>query len=91
MNSTQWLDFRGALQTLIPVVADHGESLWEYGEQTHTMFFYDTTIRVALIPWRPGGSRRFLCDRRRLPPPALPVLATGFHHDAAHRPGAGSW
>ncbi len=40
--------------TLIAVVADHGESLGEHGEQTHSMFVYESDIRVPLVLWRPG-------------------------------------
>ena len=31
------------------VIADHGESLGEHGEDTHGIFLYDATIRVPLI------------------------------------------
>jgi arylsulfatase A-like enzyme/Flp pilus assembly protein TadD len=45
----------GLLDTsLIAVVADHGESLGDHGEETHSMFVYDSAIRVPLILWRPG-------------------------------------
>jgi arylsulfatase A-like enzyme/tetratricopeptide (TPR) repeat protein len=45
--------------TLLVVIADHGESLGEHGEQTHAIFVYDATVRVPLIiraPWllKPG-------------------------------------
>jgi arylsulfatase A-like enzyme/Flp pilus assembly protein TadD len=39
---------------LVAVVADHGESLGEHGEETHSMFLYESAIRVPLILWRPG-------------------------------------
>jgi len=35
--------------TIVVVVADHGESLGEYGEQTHGIFIYRPTTRVPLI------------------------------------------
>src|SRR5258706_737942 len=35
--------------TLLVLVADHGESLGEHGEQTHAIFVYDATVRVPLI------------------------------------------
>jgi len=35
--------------TLIILVGDHGEGLWEHQEQTHGLFIYDTTIKVPLI------------------------------------------
>jgi arylsulfatase A-like enzyme len=34
------------------VVADHGESLGEHGEDTHGIFLYDATVRV---PWIVAG------------------------------------
>jgi len=40
--------------TLIAVVGDHGESLGDHGEETHSMFVYDSAIRVPFILWRPG-------------------------------------
>jgi len=41
-------------RSLVAVVADHGESLGDHGEETHSMFLYESTIRVPLILWRPG-------------------------------------
>ena len=35
--------------TLIAVMADHGESLGEHGERGHGLFLYDTTIHVPLL------------------------------------------
>jgi len=40
--------------TLVAIIGDHGESLGEHGEETHTMFVYDAAIRVPFILWRPG-------------------------------------
>jgi len=41
-------------RTLVAIVGDHGESLGDHGEETHSMFVYDSAIRVPLILWRPG-------------------------------------
>jgi choline-sulfatase len=41
-------------RTLIAVIGDHGESLGDHGEDTHTMFVYESAVRVPLILWRPG-------------------------------------
>ena len=41
-------------RTLIAVVGDHGESLGEHGEETHSMFVYECDLRVPLVLWRPG-------------------------------------
>ena len=40
-------------RTLVAVVADHGESLGDHGEETHSMFVYESAIRVPLILWGP--------------------------------------
>jgi arylsulfatase A-like enzyme/Tfp pilus assembly protein PilF len=56
------LDRLGLLSsTLIAVVGDHGESLGDHGEVTHSMFVYEATQHVPMIVWWPGhlpsGSR----------------------------------
>jgi choline-sulfatase len=41
-------------RTLVAVMGDHGESLGDHGEETHSMFVYDAALRVPFILWRPG-------------------------------------
>jgi choline-sulfatase len=41
-------------RTLVAIVADHGESLGDHGEETHSMFVYESAIRIPLVLWRPG-------------------------------------
>jgi arylsulfatase A-like enzyme/Flp pilus assembly protein TadD len=41
-------------RTLVVVTADHGESLGDHGEATHSMFVYESVVRVPLLVWRPG-------------------------------------
>jgi len=41
--------------TLIAIAADHGESLGEHGELTHSIFLYDSTIHVPLLLKLPGN------------------------------------
>ena len=54
----QWLRDRGLDErTLVVVVADHGESLGEHGEQTHAYFVYDSSMHVPLIVRTPWGDR----------------------------------
>jgi arylsulfatase A-like enzyme/Flp pilus assembly protein TadD len=36
-------------KTLIVVAGDHGESLGDHGEETHSVFVYESTLRVPLI------------------------------------------
>ena len=41
--------------TLIIITSDHGESLNEHGEKTHSYFIYQSTIRIPFIMKVPGG------------------------------------
>jgi tetratricopeptide (TPR) repeat protein len=41
-------------ETLIAVMADHGESLGAHGETTHGIFLYDETLHVPLLFKLPG-------------------------------------
>jgi arylsulfatase A-like enzyme len=41
-------------QTLIVAASDHGEAFGEHGEIGHSLFVYDTTLRVALVARGPG-------------------------------------
>ncbi len=43
-----------ASQTLVVFTSDHGEGLWEHGEELHTVFIYDSTLSVPLIFRCPG-------------------------------------
>jgi len=46
----QQLKARGLYdETMIAVMADHGESLGAHGEETHGIFLYDETIHVPLV------------------------------------------
>jgi arylsulfatase A-like enzyme/Tfp pilus assembly protein PilF len=48
-------------ETLIAVMADHGESLGAHGENTHGVFLYDETLHVPLLiklPLNRGAGRR---------------------------------
>lgn len=40
--------------TLLIIASDHGESLGEHGENAHSYFIYDATLRVPLIFHWPG-------------------------------------
>jgi arylsulfatase A-like enzyme/Tfp pilus assembly protein PilF len=43
-------------ETLIVVAGDHGEAFGEHGEFAHSIFVYDTTLRVPLIVCCPAAS-----------------------------------
>jgi choline-sulfatase len=40
--------------TLVALAADHGEAFGEHGEIAHSIFVYDTTLRIPLILAGPG-------------------------------------
>jgi arylsulfatase A-like enzyme/tetratricopeptide (TPR) repeat protein len=40
--------------TIIVVVADHGEGLGDHGEDTHALFVYNSTVRVPVLIHVPG-------------------------------------
>jgi choline-sulfatase len=48
--------------TLVAVTADHGEAFGEHGEIAHSIFVYDTTLRVPLILAGPGVTPRRIDD-----------------------------
>ncbi|MEO8678209.1 MAG: sulfatase-like hydrolase/transferase [Vicinamibacterales bacterium] len=52
--------------TLVAVVADHGESLGEHGEQQHGFFVYDAAVRIPLIVAGPGVPVRVVPDQVRI-------------------------
>ena len=43
-----------AREAVVVVAADHGEAFGEHGEIAHSIFVYDTTLRVPLIVAGPG-------------------------------------
>ena len=40
--------------SLVVLTADHGEAFGEHGEESHSLFVYDTTLRVPLVVRGPG-------------------------------------
>ena len=41
-------------RTAVIVISDHGEGLGDHGESTHTLFVYDSTMKVPLLVKAPG-------------------------------------
>jgi len=41
-------------RTAVVVIGDHGEGLGDHGESSHTLFVYDSTMKVPLIVKAPG-------------------------------------
>ena len=63
--------------TLVVVVADHGEMLGEHGEQTHGFFIYEAATRIPLIVSGPGVPAAVVADQVRIVdvmPTALSLL-----------------
>ncbi len=44
-------------EALVAVCGDHGESLGEHGEDTHSIFVYDATTRIPLLLKLPGQTQ----------------------------------
>jgi len=77
-------------RTIVAVVADHGESLGDHGEQQHGLFLYESVIRVPLIIRAPlpGMAARRVSALTRITdvmPTLLELLGVG-----PHRAGDGS-
>jgi arylsulfatase A-like enzyme len=49
-----------AASTIVVVASDHGEAFGEHGEISHSIFIYDTTLRVPLVIAGPGIARAVL-------------------------------
>jgi tetratricopeptide (TPR) repeat protein len=78
----RWPDGR----TLVALTSDHGESLGEHGEETHSYSIYDATQRVPLVLRGPGlPSGRVVPSLVRLVDVAPTLLAAA---GAAPLPGA---
>jgi choline-sulfatase len=61
------LSVQGRLDdTLVVVLADHGEMLGEHDEQAHGFFVYDAAVRIPLIVAGPGIRPRTLADQVRI-------------------------
>ncbi len=63
--------------TIVVVVADHGEGLDQHGELRHTYFLYETTLHAPLIVRWPDGIRtpRTIADNVRTIDVAPTILA----------------
>ncbi len=73
------LRLKGSMhETLVVMTADHGESLGEHGESTHSTFVYDSTTHVPLVMMHPAlvaGKRiRGVVSTVDIAPTALDLL-----------------
>ncbi|HYN10222.1 MAG TPA: sulfatase-like hydrolase/transferase [Vicinamibacterales bacterium] len=62
--------------TLVIVTADHGEGLGDHGELTHSVFAYESTLRVPLIVAEMAGSK----------PPAFALRASAGRQASSPKP-----
>ena len=70
--------------TLVVVVADHGEMLGEHGEETHGFFIYEPATRIPLIVSGPGVPSAVVSDQVRIAdvmPTALSLLGIPIPKD----------
>lgn len=51
---------------LVVITADHGEAFGEHGEISHSLFVYNTTLRIPLMISAPGVQSRRIPDLVRL-------------------------
>ncbi len=74
-----------AASSIIVIASDHGEAFGEHGEVTHSLFVYDTTLRVPLVIAAPGVTARTIDGPISLvdvAPTVLPLLGLpGFDAD----------
>jgi len=68
-------------RTLIVVASDHGESFGEHGEDSHGMFVYQSTLRVALIIRVSGLAPKRVSDVARLAD-VMPTILDALRIDA---------
>ncbi len=64
-------------QALIIVTADHGEAFGEHGEISHSVFVYNTTLRIPLLISAPGiapANRKELARIIDIAPTVLDIL-----------------
>jgi arylsulfatase A-like enzyme/Tfp pilus assembly protein PilF len=73
-----WLKGAGAWdRTVLVLLADHGESLGEHGENAHTFFVYDATQHVPLVvrtPWGDVGRSRSQVSTADVTPTVLDLV-----------------
>jgi choline-sulfatase len=68
--------WRDLPDTLVIATADHGEAFGEHGEIGHSIFVYDTTLRVPLLMAGPGVPSNALRDEPVTLADIAPTIAT---------------
>jgi tetratricopeptide (TPR) repeat protein len=59
---------------IVAVTADHGEGLGEHGEKTHSLFLYDSTLRVPWLLRGPGVAPGTVVEETARSVDMLPTL-----------------
>lgn len=75
-----------AASTLVVVASDHGEAFGEHGELAHSIFVYDTTLRVPLVIAGAGGAGRVIAEPVSLVD-IVPTMLDLLKHPAAETDG----
>jgi choline-sulfatase len=70
--------------TVVAVLADHGEMLGEHGEQTHGFFIYDAAMHIPMIVAGPGVPKAVVNDQVRI----VDVMPTVLELLGVHGPPA---
>ena len=72
----QWFSDHGLTEnTLIVLMADHGESLGDHGEYTHGVFLYDSTMHIPLVIAGPGIPEGQVVDQQVRSIDVMPTVA----------------
>lgn len=61
-------------EVITTLLADHGESLGEHGENTHAILVYESTLHVPFIMHVPGGPKGLRIDERITQVDLVPTL-----------------
>ncbi|HET6266608.1 MAG TPA: sulfatase-like hydrolase/transferase [Acidobacteriota bacterium] len=80
----QSLKSQGVDKNLITIVmADHGESLGEHGEETHGYFIYNSTVKIPLLLSYPGAPKGTVVKATAAGVDVVPTLISlaGIHDD----------
>jgi arylsulfatase A-like enzyme/tetratricopeptide (TPR) repeat protein len=70
-------------EALLAVTADHGEGLGEHGERTHSLFVYDSTLRIPFLLRGPGVPRGTVVEEQVRSVDIVPTLLELSGHRGA--------
>lgn len=70
-------------EALLAITADHGEGLGDHGERTHSLFVYDSTLRIPLLLRGPGVPPGTVIEEQVRSIDILPTLLELSGHEGA--------